>query len=93
MDIYRKGDGMWEPVQAHLFLEMMLLDSKSFRSNECLPRRSPSETKLQFTFKIFHVLPLCFSYGIEFLVFSKNLYAIFSNSTACELTHSLRLEV
>ena len=51
MDTYRKGDGMCEPVQAHLFLKIMLLDSKSFSSNECLPRKS-SETKLQFTFKI-----------------------------------------
>ena len=76
MDIYRKGDGMWEPVQAHLFLEIMLLDSKTFSSNECLPRKS-SKTKLQFTFKIFHILLLCLSYGMEFLVFSKNLYTIF----------------
>lgn len=76
MDVYRKGGGMWEPVQAHLFLEMMLLDSKSLSSNKCLPRKSPTETKLQFTFKIFHVLCLCFSYGMEFLVFSRNLYTI-----------------
>lgn len=71
MHIYRRGDGMWEPIQAHPFLKMILRDSKSFCSSECLPRKSSRGTKLRFTFKIFHIF--CFSYGIEFLVFSKNV--------------------
>lgn len=75
MDIYRKGNGMWEAIQAHPFLEMILLDSKSFHSSECLPRKSASVTNLQFTFKIFHIF--CFSYGMEFLVFSEDLCKIF----------------
>lgn len=73
-----KGMGCGNPVQAHLqarlFSKMMLLDSKS---HECLSTKSRSETKIQFTLKIFHNLPLCFSYGMEFLVFSKNLFTIF----------------
>lgn len=80
-----------ERLQAHLFLEMMLLDSKSFTSNECLPRKSPTETKLQSTFKIFHILPLCLSYGIECMCFQKICVQFFR--FYCELTHSLRLEV
>lgn len=61
---------MWQPIQTHPLLEVIFLDSKSFCSSECLPRKSSRETKLQFAFKIFHVF--CFSYGREFLVFSKN---------------------
>lgn len=43
---------MGELASANLFLEVVLLDSKSFSSNECFPRKS-SETRLQL--KIFHV--------------------------------------
>lgn len=60
MDIYRRGDGMWQPIQTLPFLEMILLDKKSFHSSECLPRKSSYETKLQFTLKyikysVFHM--------------------------------------
>ena len=75
-DICRNRDGMWEPVQTHLFLQMILFDSKAFSSNESLPGKCPTETQLQFTFKIFYILLLCFSCGMEFLMLSKNLYTI-----------------
>lgn len=71
MDIYRRGDGMWQPIQTLPFLEMILLDNKSFHSSECLPRKSSCETQLQFAFKIYRIF--CFSYGQEFLMFSKNI--------------------
>lgn len=84
---------MWEALQAHLFLEMILFDSKPFSYNECLPRKSPTEIKLQFTFTIFHILHLYFfiQKGISGDV--KKFVYNFADFTASELSHSVRLKV